>query len=232
MNCILIEDDQIAAKALQSFIEKTGWLKLAGVYNEVGPAVYELQNNRDLQLIFLDIELPDMSGLDFLRNFPIQQQVIMVTTHKDLAADAYDYNVTDFLVKPVDYPRFLKSLARVKELAETVKLSRRHGQRSELYIKEDARLKRIDQKEIHYVEALADYVTIHMTNGNKHVILSTMKALESRLEENEFARVHRSFIIRLDKILEIEENTVVLNGKNVPVSRTYQDAFYRKLNLI
>lgn len=232
MNCILIEDDRIAAKALTTFIEKTGWLKLTGVYNEVGTAIYELQNNPDIQLIFLDIELPDMSGLDFLRNFPIQQQVVMVTTHKDLAAEAYDFNVTDFLVKPVDYPRFLKALTKVKELGETVKLSRRQGQRSELYIKEDARLKRIEQKEVHYVEALADYVTIHMTDGSKHVILSTMKALESRLEESEFARVHRSFIIRLDKIIEIEENTVVLQGKNVPVSRTYQDAFYRKLNLV
>ena len=187
-----------------------------------------LDTYKNVDLAFIDIEMPDMTGFELIRNFKIPQ-VILVSGKKEFALEAFDYNVTDFILKPIDYPRFLKAVDKAKEIKESIKLSQRDT--DDLFIKKDSKLIRVNAKDILYIEALADYVNI-FTSNERFTILSTMKSIESRLPANDFCRVHRSFIIRLDKIKEIEDEIVSLEKKAIPISRTYKNDFYQKLNFL
>ena len=227
MNCIIIDDDELAVKTVKHSIERTDFLSLIGSAMNAKEGLSLLENNKDIDLVFLDIEMPEMTGFDLMKNFKTPQ-VILMTGKKEYAAEAFDYDVTDFILKPIDYTRFLKAAHKAKEIKESVKLS--HNNNEYVFIKKDSRLIRLNLSDILYVEALADYVTIHTTK-DRYTILSTMKSIENRLAFNDFSRIHRSYIIRLDKIREIEDETVSLGEKVLPISRTYKHDFLKKLNL-
>ncbi len=227
MNCIIVDDDEIAVKSIKHCIEKVDFITLVGIASCGADALSLLEKNKDIDLVFLDIEMPDMSGIDLVKNFKLPQ-VIFITGSKEYAAESYDFNVTDFLLKPVDFPRFLKAVQRANDIKESIKVSKSNS--DELYLKKDARLIRVNAKDILYVEAMGDYVCVY-TAKERFTILSTMKSVENRLPKADFARIHNSFIIRLDKIVEIEDETISMGEKTLPISRTYKNAFFQKLNL-
>jgi len=171
--------------------------------------------------------MPEMTGLEFLSSYENKAQVIMVTVNREYAADAFDFNVTDFLLKPVDYTRFIKSVDKARKINENLVPGENE---KEVFIKKDNKLIRMPLDEIYYIEALADYVNIY-TPGGRHTILSTMKAIENKLPAGQFCRVHRSYIVRIDKIREIEDNTINILDRQIPVSRSYKDVLMEKLNL-
>lgn len=229
MKCILVDDDALALKTIQYCVERTDFATVAATFTNPLDAIQFIQENKDIDLIFLDIEMPEMNGLDLIRTFKDIPQIILVTGNKEYAVEAFDYDITDFLLKPIDYSRFLKAILKAREIKEGIKISQRNT--DDLFIKKDSQLIRINSKEILFIEALADYVSIHTTHG-KHTILSTMKSIESKLPSNDFARIHRSYIIRLDRIKVIDDAIVFVEDKSLPISRSHRENLFNKLNLL
>ena len=228
MNCIIVDDDELSRLALKQCVERTDNLKLIAECSNPTEALGIIRSQK-IDLIFLDIEMPEMSGLEFIRNFQDLPQIIFVTINKEYGAEAFDYNVTDFLVKPVEYARFLKGVDKAREINDTLQISNEGA--TDIFIKKDSRLIKIDVSEINWIEALADYVNIYTSNG-RFTVLSTMKSIEQKLPQREFARIHRSYIIRIDKIREIEDNAVNINEQIIPISRSYKENLMKRLNLI
>jgi DNA-binding LytR/AlgR family response regulator len=228
LNCIVVDDDELARTLVAEYVEKTPFLKLKATCSSAKEAMRVLKEER-VDLIFLDVEMPEMSGIDFIREFKEKPQIILISAKKEYAAEAFDYNVTDFIVKPAAYARFLKAAEKAMEIEESIKVSDEN--KKELYIKKDSRLVKIDCKEILYVEALSDYVNIYTTTA-RFTVLSTMKGLEAKLPAKEFSRIHRSFIVRLDKIKAIEDGTVVVNEHSLPISNSYKKEFFNVLNIL
>ena len=227
MNCIIVDDDEMAVKSIKHCIEKVDFITLVGIASCGAEALSLLEKHKEIDLVFLDIEMPDMTGIEIVKNFKLPQ-VIFITGNKEYAAESYDFNVTDFILKPVDFPRFLKAVQRALDIKESIKVSKSNS--DELYLKKDTRLIRVNAKDIIYIEAMGDYVSVYTTKG-RFTILSTMKSVENRLQKADFARIHNSYIIRLDKIVEIEDETISMGEKSLPISRTYKTAFFQKLNL-
>ncbi|MDO9184877.1 MAG: LytTR family DNA-binding domain-containing protein [Bacteroidia bacterium] len=227
MNCIIVDDDELAIKLVKQCIERVDFITLIGTASSGTEALNLLEKNKDIDLVLLDIDMPGMTGFDLVKNFKIPQ-VIFITGNKEYAAEAYDYNVTDFILKPIDFTRFLKAVQRAKEVKESIQVSKRNE--NEIYLKKSSRLIRVDARDIIYVEAQGDYVNIY-TAKERFTILSTMKSVENRLPKIDFARIHNSYIIRLDKIVEIEDETISLGGKSFPISRSHKNSFFQKLNL-
>lgn len=226
MNCIIVDDDELSRTALKKLVERAEYLKLLTECKDAVQAEKFIRNNQ-VDLMFLDVEMPEMSGIEFIKNVEIACQVIIVSSKKEYAVDAFEYNVTDYLLKPVQYARFLKAVEKARQIYENVQSE---GVRT-LLIKHDSKLVKLDLENINYVEAFSDYVNIY-TKTTRHTVLSTMKAIESKLPPSEFMRVHRSYIVRLDRISTIEENTIVLNDKLIPVSRSNKEGLLRKLNML
>lgn len=229
MNCIVIDDDDISRKTVEACIRRTDFLNLSASFSSAGEALGYVASNK-CDLIFLDMEMPEINGIEFLKSFKSSAQIIVVSGKKEYAAEAFDFNVTDYLIKPVEYSRFLKAAIRSSELKTSFQVSQNES--DDIFIKKDSRLIKLNAKDIVWIEALADYVNIYCLNGDRHTLLATMKLMEDKLKKTDFARIHRSFIIRLDKIKEIEENSVTVNGKVLPISRGYKDNLFKKLNLI
>lgn len=226
MNCIIVDDDELSRLALKKCIDRTDNLTLIGEYIsaiEASNKIAEL----NCDLIYLDVEMPGMSGIDFIRQIKNIPQVIIVSGKKKYAAEAFDYNVTDYLVKPVEYQRFLRATDKARSVDENLKINQKEI--DHLFIKVDSKLINLPLSEILYIEAYSDYVLIH-TDTKRHIVLATMKAVENKLPDSEFIRTHRSYIIRIDKIHEIEGNTLFIDKISLPISRSYKEAFFRKLN--
>lgn len=228
MNCIIIDDDKVAQKAIQFLAEKIPGLTVVGIYDgalEASQAIHEKQAD----LLFLDIEMPGVSGLDFLKNFGNLPQIIVCSSKKQYAADVFEFNVTDYLVKPITYERFVKAIDKVKEVQDNFKLTGKRD--NSFFIKNKGYYVNIRSEDILYFEALSDYVIVH-THTNKYSIYSTMRAIESKLPNEEFARIHRSYIIRLDKISVIEESSVFVKDTCLPISKSYRREFINRLNFL
>lgn len=228
MNCLVVDDDPIARAAVIYCIGRTKFLNFIGECSKAIDIIEIIQNQK-IDLIFLDVEMPEMNGIDFIKTFQDIPQIILVTGKKEYALEAFDFNVTDYILKPVDYDRFLKAALKAKNINESFPLPQEDN--GDFFIKKNSKLVKINIKDINWIEALADYVTIH-TNTERFILLSTMKLIESKLSSKEFARVHRSFIIRLDKIKTIEENSVSIANQVIPVSRFYKDNLFSHLKLL
>lgn len=229
MNCLVIDDEEISRKAVEMCIKRTDFLNLSASFSNVTDAISFIAANK-VDIIFLDIEMPEITGIDFLKNFKSSSQIIIVSGKKEYAAEAFDFNVTDYLVKPVEYARFLKAAIKASEIRTNLQVSQ--SESDDIFIKKESRLIKLNAKDIVWVEALADYVNVYCSNNERHTLLATMKLMEDKLKKVDFARIHRSYIIRLDKIKEIEENSVSVGGKTLPISRGYKDNLYKKLNLL
>jgi DNA-binding LytR/AlgR family response regulator len=226
MKCIIVDDNEVARTAVKHCVEKTPFLTLVGVYTNPIEAIEGLKKE-PADLLLLDVEMPEMSGIDFIKTFRDIPQVVLITSKTEYAAEAFDFNVTDYVVKPVQYPRFLKAVTKAKDMFESLK--KESPESEEMFIKVDSRLVHINLKDISVIEALADYVHIHV-GKQRYTVLSTMKAIEDKLPKKDFCRVHRSYIVRLDKIKEIDDHTVVLIDQNVPVSRNMKEQLMKALN--
>jgi DNA-binding LytR/AlgR family response regulator len=233
MNCIIIEDDPLSVRIIQEFIRKTTDLNLVHTFSNAIDAINILQTDESIELIFLDIELPEMSGIEFLDSIKEPPQVIIISSKGLYAADAFDYDVADYLVKPITYARFYKAIQRARKRLEKDKLEK--VGRSEIFIKKDATLVRLKYSEILWIEALENYV-IFNTFNEKFTIHFTMKAVEQKLPQDKFTRVHRSFIVNTSSIDAIEDNSVLIKvhdgTKSIPIGKSYKDKLMGDINLI
>lgn len=230
MNCIIVDDDEVARLDLENKIKQISFLHLIGSYSSAQEATRSIVNQQ-VDLMILDIMMPKMNGLEMMKALETEKpQVVLISSNKDFAADAFDFDVTDFLVKPISNERFFRAIAKARKLHEGRTGVSSHDENF-VFIKVNTRLVKIDIRDILFVEALADYVTVN-TSTNKYTIHSTMKGMEASLPEKYFFRAHNSYIIRLDKISEIEDSCVVIGQKLIPVSRSKISGLMQKLKLL
>jgi len=196
-------------------------------------AINYLKNEEEIHLIFLDIEMPEMNGIEFLNSLKNPPQIIIVSGKGKYAIDAFEYNVTDYLLKPVNYPRFYKAIDKATARFEQNKVHL--VGKDEIFIKKNSTLVRLKYDDILWVEALENYV-IFNTFKEKYTIHFTMKAIEQKLPSNKFTRVHRSYIVNTSSIDVIEDNAIIIKtddgSKNIPIGKSYKDKLMKDINLI
>ena len=225
MNCIIVDDEEMSRSTVEHFVKLTDFLKLEQVCSNALEAITVL-NEKKIDLIFLDIEMPEMSGLEMLETLNYTPAVIFITSKKDYAIQAFDYNVVDYLVKPVEYTRFLKSVNK----AMTAK-GKKPDESDDTFIKTDLKYVKINFSEVLFVEAMADYVVLNLEN-KKHIIHSTMKSLEQKLDADKFIRVHRSYIVNFTKVDSVENSVIHICGHKIPIGASYKNDFMLKINLL
>ncbi|MDQ2793419.1 MAG: LytTR family DNA-binding domain-containing protein [Bacteroidota bacterium] len=237
LTCAIIDDDEINRLTLEHYVALTPNLKLvAALADGLAGLTFFREGNR-VDVLFLDIEMPHLSGLDLLRVLPNPPEVIITTARQDFAVDAFALRVTDYLVKPFEFARFTQAVERVSSRVGTAPAAAPAAAetptRSDLFVKVNSRMVRIDFDEVLYVEALSDYVNI-VTDKHKYIVYTTLKALENRLAPyTNFVRVHRSYLLNSQHIESIEDNTANLHGGHfVPIGKSYQEGFYKSLQRI
>ena len=233
MNCIIVDDDGLVRKIMEDFIQKTESLKLLHSLSGAMEAIRVLNSNEDIDLIFLDIEMPEMSGIDFLNSLSVLPQIIIISSKDKYAINAFEYDVTDYLLKPFSYSRFFKAVNKALERREKGRL---HAKSSEIFIKHHSTLVKLKYDDILWIEAMENYVIIY-TFSEKYTIHFTMYAIEEKLPSKQFLRVHRSFIVNVDSIQSIEDNTIHINTDNktknyIPIGKLYKDKLLKRLNVI
>jgi DNA-binding LytR/AlgR family response regulator len=233
MNCIIVDDDKMSCKILEGYVKKSTSLNLIGIYNESVAARNILTERKDIDLVLLDIQMPEMDGFDFIGSLDFPPNIIIVSSAQEYALQAFDFNVIDYMLKPVSYGRFCKAIDKTiryfshKEAANT-------GD-EEIFIKKGSSLVKLKLKDIIYIEALENYVTL-TTGDDRFTIHFTMKAIENQLPSGIFIRVHRSYIINKSMIQAIKENSLDLmvgnTMKSIPVGKSFRDALLDDINVM
>lgn len=233
MNCIIVDDDKLSRKVLAEHVKRSSFLTLTGVFDNAIEARNKLAETPDTDLIFLDIQMPEMDGFELIDSLENPPAVIMVTVNEDLAVKAYDFDVIDYLVKPVSYSRFCKAVDKVVRYQN--KNARENVGQNEVFIKKGSSLVKLKLVDIIVVEALENYVVVH-TDKEKYTIHFTMKAIEQQLPSLIFIRVHRSFIVNKNRIVMIKDNSVDISGdldvKNIPIGKSYRENLLKEINVM
>ena len=229
---MVVDDDKMSRLVINKFIDKTDFLTLSHDLDNPKEASDILlgESSNDVDVVFLDIEMPGMSGLELVRSLQKAYNIILVTSKSEYATEAFEDSVADYLVKPVEYDRFLKAANKVKDNLEKEKMLAE--KEDHIYVKSDGKLYRLAYDNILFVEALADYVIFNTEVGRKHIVHHTMKGIEKRLPESIFSRVHRSYIINRTKINRIEDLQVLIGEKNFSIGASYKEALMEKFNML
>ncbi len=214
MRCVLVDDDAVWRAILSRFIGQHEGLHLLAACTSAIEAGQVLRREA-VDLLFLDVELPGMSGLELLRTMDERPQVVLVTGKERYALEAFDLEVTDYLLKPVKHAAFLRAVARAER--RRGQAAARSAPDSHVFVRHEGRLTKLDLTRVQYIQAKRDYVQIHSADGSMLVHV-TMKALEASLPPKDFVRVHRSHIVRVDQIVDVDETTVVVGRHVVPLS--------------
>jgi DNA-binding LytR/AlgR family response regulator len=232
MTAIAIDDEPLALQLVAGYIEKTPGLTLAGRFDNPLDAM-EFLSREAVDLIFVDIQMPDLTGLEFTRSLVKGPKVIFTTAYEKYALEGFRLDVVDYLLKPFSYEEFLKSVQKVQKLMRLEKgiPDQVEANGDFLFLKSDYKIKRINFNDILYIEGLKDYVKVYTQNSASPVMsLTTMKLIESKLPDKKFMRIHRSFIVNLEKIDTIERSRVVFGKTYIPVSDQYRDKFQKFLD--
>jgi DNA-binding LytR/AlgR family response regulator len=228
----IIEDDESSRLVLENYVSLISFLELKASISSANDGLSFLINNKNIDILIMDINMPDLSGLDILKRVNNPPKTILVTGDDKFAVGAFELQVTDYIVKPMYFDRFSKAIHRAVDQIYFERSTSRFDDTKEIYIKSNGRLLKLDYDIILYVEALADYVLVHTEDGSKHIVYNTMKAVEDKLTGSVFKRVHRSYMVNTKKIMAIHDNSVVINNKYLPISKTYAGEFFGNLNLL
>lgn len=223
IRCVVVDDEPLAIQLLENYVMKIPFLEL--VFSSENPilALEYIQKN-EADLIFLDIQMPELSGINFMKIVGDKLKYILTTAYSEYALEGYEHNVIDYLLKPISFGRFEKSALKAQERFPTNESSAN----SYFFVKSSGQQHKINFDEILFVESIKDYVNIK-TENQEYIVLDTLKSLESQLPEN-FVRVHKSFILNLNKIEKIDVRNVFLNsGKEIPIGETYKSEFFLKI---
>ncbi len=236
ISCVAVDDEKLALDLMEDNIRKVPFLTLtAKCHNSV--QALEVLHDRPVDLLFLDIQMPDITGIQLLKSLRQKPLVILTTAFSDYAKEGFDLDVIDYLLKPYPFERFLKAVNKAKEYLELrARPAANPGQNEPignadfLFVRADYRLVKINFADIQYIEGLKDYVKIYI--NNKPVITQmSMKSLEEKLPSGQFVRVHRSFIVAFNKIEFIQKQMVAIDNKEIPVSDHYREQLFRKINV-
>jgi len=220
IRCIITDDEPMARKGLRGYIEKIDFLSLIGECKDA-IQLNTMLKTEQTDLIFLDIEMPDMSGLELLSNLTNSPKIIIVSAYEQYALKGYEFDVVDYLLKPVSFDRFLKSVNRVHDLL----LKEQKEANDYIFVKSDKQLKKIQFKDILFIESMKNYVVIQTTTS-KEIVYTTLKQIYESLSQNIFHQTHRSYIINIEKVSAIEGNQLVLSFYKIPVARNFRDDIF------
>jgi DNA-binding LytR/AlgR family response regulator len=222
----ILDDDKISREIVKSYINFTDDVSLVVEFENPLVALQEIGKHA-CDVLFLDMEMPEMNGIDFIEAAKKIPQVIIISSKMEYAAASYNYDVTDYLVKPIEYGRFVKAIKRAKDIKESIALNE-EDQDQHIFVKAGSELVKLNFSSIHYIEAFADYVQIY-TSDKRFTVLSTMKSIMTKLGEDDFARVHRSYIVALNKIDSLTDAGAHIGDKLIKVSRKYKRELKEKL---
>lgn len=225
IKCLLIDDEPQALKVLVKYISQINWLEVVAQCKNAIEAL-EILQNKSIDLIFLDIKMPNLLGTDFLKSLSNPPKVIFVTAYRDYAVESYELNVVDYLLKPVSFERFMKAISKIKKNNENKLLSNTNEfvQNTEafVYLKVDKSMQKILLKDITHIESLKDYVKLYLTNQKTIFASQSISNMENLLSEHRFIRVHRSYMVSLDKITGYTSLSLQLNKMEIPIGRLYK----------
>lgn len=229
LKCIIIDDEPVARKVLQEFIEEIDYLVLEGQAENPLKA-QTLLNSQSIDIIFLDINMPKINGIDFLKNSKIQAQIIMTTAYAEYAVDAYGLDVLDYLLKPISFERFLKACNKAKEAHASKKLTPAQPDKAEdhFFIKCNNQIEKVFYDDLVYAEAMLNYVMLY-TRSKKMMVYLTIKALEEQLPASIFIKVHKSFIVNINKIQSIEGNILDVGNQKIAISQNLREKVIQEI---
>ena len=232
MNCIIVDDDTVTRKITEECVRRTETLNLLHSLDNAFEAINILGSNSDyIDLIFLDIEMPEMTGIDFLNSLTALPQIIIISSKEKYAVNAFEYDVTDYILKPFTYSRFYRAVNKALERQKKINIQ---SSETEIFIKHNFSLVKLKYSDILWIEAMENYVVFN-TFTEKYMMHFTMRAIEEKLPANQFLRVHRSFIVNIELIHSIEEKTIhiVTNGatNKIPIGKSYREVLLKKLNV-
>lgn len=228
VSCIIIDDEPIARNILRDYISRDERLTLAGSYKSAGDALKDM-GLRQSVLVFLDINMPRISGFELVRSLPFQPYVIFTTACREFAVEGFDLNAVDYLLKPFSFERFLQAVNKAYlMLATKTEVKPATPEQDYIFIKSDGKLVKIKIDDILYIEALKEYVKLCTVQGN-YITYQSMHHLEEKLPADKFFRVHRSYIVALQYVQMIEGNTVLINKTTLPVSRNCKEEFIARI---
>jgi len=231
MKCLIVDDNKLARMAMKQLVGQIKDLELVKECEDAMEA-YKTINKEPIDLVFLDVEMPGMTGLELIKNLGNKKPLIIFTTaKKEYAVEAFELNVVDYLIKPVATARFLQAVERANEVFLSDKQEVKIGGQEFVFIKDNGVLKRVSVDDIMYLEAMGDYVKVH-TAQKFHVLHTTLKSIEEKLPAPKFIRVHRSYIVSLNKIDFIQESVITIGKSSIPVADTYRPALNKRLNLL
>jgi two-component system LytT family response regulator len=233
MNCIIVDDNTMARTAIKQMIEQVDFLDLKHECDNPIEAFNYLKKE-NIDLVFLDVEMPEMTGIELIKNLSTRPIIILITTKKEYAVEAFELNVADFLIKPVSMARFMIAVQRAKELFEKKgnKIEVEDKDREYIFVRSNSVLAKIRIKDIIYVQALGDYVNIFTADNKRHTVHITLKGIEEKLHNSKFFRLHRSYLVALDHIDNVEENTAYIGKHPLSIGEQYKKELLKKLNLI
>lgn len=221
MRCIIVDDEPVARKILQEFVEQVHFLEPAGQFENAIKAEAFLQHTA-ADILFLDIEMPRLSGLDFLKRSAVKPLVILTTAFPEYALEGYELDIIDYLLKPIAFSRFLKAVQKARDYAGRHDVSTPQLSSSYLFVRSEKRIEKIELNDILYIESTGNYVNI-FTTAKKIMAYLTLKGIESQLPRDGFIKIHQSFLVSFSRINAIEGNQVVIGNKALPISRNYRD---------
>jgi DNA-binding LytR/AlgR family response regulator len=227
IRCLAIDDEPLALKQIVEYIKKTPFLELAGQCESALQAITVIENT-GIDVMFVDINMPDLSGMEFVKTLENPPKIVFITAYSEYALDGFRVDAIDYLLKPIGYPDFLKSANKVKLWFETQqkKQDEVKSNKEFLFIKSDYKLLRINFDDIKYIEGMSEYIKIHLANAKPVMTLLSMKSIEEQLPGDRFMRVHRSYIVSLSKISVIERNRIIFDEKvYIPISEQYKAKF-------
>lgn len=231
ITCMILEDDLVAQMVIEKMIKDVPFLELKLKSTDPFEAL-EYLKDKQIDLIFLDIELPQMNGMQFVDLLAFKPYLVIISSENKYAIDAFSYSVVDYLLKPVtDKVRFLQAAYKVKALFENNHLRRETEKPENLFVRADSLLQNIPLDSILWLEASGDYVKIN-TDKKMLMVLSTMKAIFEKLPENKFVRVHRSFIVNIKRVENIDSSNLIIGNKIIPISNQHRDSLIAKLNIL
>jgi len=233
IRCLLVDDEPPALKVLQSYAAQIAGLEVVGKCNNAIKAL-DVLNKMHVDVVFIDIKMPKLLGTEFLRNLSHPPKVIFVTAYRDYALEGYELDAVDYLVKPVSFERFFKAVTKLKRMMGQQTFSQAAEYKSNpeafIYVKVDRNMKKVFLNDIIYIESWRDYIKLFLSSGNCVIAKQSISSLENILSEHKFLRVHRSYIVSLEKVSGYNGASVLMSEKEVPIGRLYKQAVMNKLH--
>ncbi len=234
IRCLIVDDEPLAVRLISSYIQQVPGLEIAGVCNNAIDA-FTILREQKVDLLFLDIKMPKLSGTDFLRSISNAPKVIFITAYRDYALDGYELDIVDYLLKPVSFTRFMKAISKATKLISldnnfsSIDTAHNNNKDSFLYFKIDKEMQKVLLFEILFIESSKEYVKLHLENGKPLLVKQSISSMQKLLSPHRFLRVHRSYIVTIEKISSYSPTYITIGNNKIPIGRLYKNEVHEVL---